>query len=572
MNINYQNTIMNVIQKFIINNLALFETISFTFLVLTIVYSIFTPYKKSDLNKLNYNIIYLILVCITLFSSRIYTFLTDVEFNVDESQYMVSALTIKEKSIFWKYLDITTAGPLNIYFLLSINWLGFDLTYISTRILGCCILSLSIISFFYTLKNFYNEYISRIGILSVLLGFYRTCTSTYLTHYSSEYVSVLLINLAVLGISIIWKGRRFKGIVFLTGLALGSLAFSKLQSVPIGLALAITCIVLFIKQKQSLSTYVAFIIGGLTIPIYFATYIMYYDIFPEFYNFYILSNIEYSVNNAFILKGIQKYIYWFLHLFLYPQNFLIIPFCLMSLICFILKIFFTDQKYKSDAIIALLSYTYLISSLYAMIKPGTLFLHYLMFLPFPLCFFSLYIMNRYKSLHNIEKLLKKQKTTGKITNKIVISLIGVVGIFCLSYYNPYEKVKLAHLTFNNPKINEVAQFIEKHLGDSKEIVIWGYAPSIYLRSETIMGTPHPHNYNIIVRDKSKGVGKYYYENFIEHLKKRKPILFIDLYEEEGFMPSKATSHYKELSEILEKEYKLIGQFNEDKYKIYKLMD
>ncbi len=557
---------MEVIHQFISNNTIYFDYLCLMFLILSITnFGLFsnTPKLSKYDNHIGHRYTYFFLIFTTLLLNRLHSLFIDVEFNVDESQFIVAANTLLKKGGMWKYVDVTTSGPLNVYPIVFLGYLGIKINYFTTRILALILLYGSIICFFNTLKNFYNEYVARLGILTILFTFFVKCIDVNFIHYNSEYISVLLLNLATWGISIIWKEKNSLGALFLTGLMLGSLPFAKLQSVPIGVGLSIVTLYILYKQKKTISNYLTFIIGGLSTAIFFIGYIAYYNAFSEFWQFYILSNLNYASSNSYDQNRgiIETILIWVLNLIYTDQSFLLIPCIILIALTFIFKnkgynsvnSFRKVLKYDT---ISLLSTVYILFSTYSILKSKCIFTHYLVFLPFPLCFSTISILRRCTDLKNGFNLLPKLKN---IKKKYIISggIILMCGVLLIPIINPFKSIKLYPFYVGTPSRAKTISIIKKHLKNTDDLAIWGYELNIQMQSNTLMATPQPHNYHMLTNSIDKGVEKYQYENYLYHLKRNKPMVFVDFDRINNDILSKSFEHFEKLREIILNDYHLV---------------
>ena len=82
-------------------------------------------------------------------------------FNLDESVFLVGAMTLAQDAIYWESVDGCTSGPLNFYiitFFCEVFNQPYD--YISARIIGIILILGSILFYFLAIRTFFSTSIA----------------------------------------------------------------------------------------------------------------------------------------------------------------------------------------------------------------------------------------------------------------------------------------------------------------------------------------------------------------------------------------------------------------------------
>jgi hypothetical protein len=177
--------------------------------------------------------------CLTLCR---YPTLIQEEFNPDEGAFIAAAFKLFYDPNYFHSVDCGTNGPLNIYPLMLPAIFGISPDFASSRVLVIIIVVLCAFLLHRAIALIAPEELARFAILP-FVGAMAAFKNTELRHYSSEYVPLLLIAIALyLSVRVLRSPARYQIPVFLLGFISCAAFFAKIQSVPIVLSLALVAL------------------------------------------------------------------------------------------------------------------------------------------------------------------------------------------------------------------------------------------------------------------------------------------------------------------------------------------
>ena len=450
----------------------------------------------------------------------------------DESQHIAEGLTLAENPAFWKSVDGTTVGPIAIYLVAAIKWLGFPVYFHSIRILN--ILLWFIISIFiyriFRLKFGVAE--SRVLTLPVFILYPLFFHSEYIS-YNGEISAALLITITTYGI-IRYFQQPDKRLLILIGFLLVLLPFTKIQ---VGLAAFLIGIFLLIRVRKSTSN-VFYLLLGVAIP-FFAVliYLLSTNTFMDFWQSYIINNIFYTVSGvgleakrgflmnifkyAFIIVKVKetRIIFFYAHIFF-----------LIYLFNFLKNKEFKDETKHSDLYLLLL---FLLIAI-VVIFPGNLFPHYaIMLIPA-----SLLIIGFFYAMYARKILIGFQ-------NEVFILLFVVIpGLVNLS-----SNVLFAEQAESREEYAEILE-ISDQLCELKKpddrMALWGWTNQLYPEANLMMGTREAHTQRQILAEDQQ---EYYISRYLIDLEKNKPAFFVDTTERDTWIFDYEKHNYRNFPRI-----------------------
>lgn len=250
--------------------------------------------------------IFFVALLLTLFGLRWTPLFVPSTLNPDESQLIAQAITLAHENpldwlVFYGHVQSGSAGPILTYPLLLPHLLGFDINYASSRIVAMFLQWLSCIPLYLAVRLVSGETRARLATLPAIFCF-SLGHSVDFVHYSSESTSVPLIALgSYLLLRCLHTPRgRAPLSLFLLGLTLGAVPFSKLQAAIIALVIAaLGYIVIALSRdgdiREKIKRIAFLTAGGVTIPLlYFAVFAI-AGVFEYFWSVYIVNNYHYKV-------------------------------------------------------------------------------------------------------------------------------------------------------------------------------------------------------------------------------------------------------------------------------------
>lgn len=171
-----------------------------------------------------------------------YPTLLAYQLNPDEGQFLSGAHKLFYDGNFFHSVDCGTSGPINIYPLMLPAIAGISPDFASSRVIVLLIVFFVICLLYRTLRLLTLDSVARIAILP-LAGAFASFKTPNLVHYSSEHIPLLLISAALYAsVRVIRDTTAHGAELFLLGLLTSAAFFSKMQSVPIVMALAAVAI------------------------------------------------------------------------------------------------------------------------------------------------------------------------------------------------------------------------------------------------------------------------------------------------------------------------------------------
>lgn len=448
------------------------------------------------------------------------------ELDIDESQMLVQALSLKKFWIYWKYVDGLTQGPLTSYLLIVPSWLGMPFDYTSARLLGFVVLCLTLSATFLSFLNLFKKPVAVI-IFTPVAFFYLLSQGSFSSLYN-EYLVLCLLALCFWLFSLLYRQSQPKaGLLFFLGFVSGMVPFAKLQGVPIALVIVIfTGLLILQRSPQKVRALASLSVGGLLVPLIVLYFTMRYEAFDYFWKFYVIGNMEYSSGGSIWQKALQypKFLRQsgqFFHLFI----------CYVFLIiCSLWLLIRSGMMLKSVNLLFGLGFFLIVTAFYVIIKSGYLFPHYQQFMIIPLGIFSGVVL---------EAALPTIKWD---PGKIRLATLG----WMLACLLPHVVNKLAtvtgHASLSGVQISKGAlgkplsiSPVSKRLLDftlpGDNITIWGWHPAYHLETKLPQGTADVVPFRLLTSGPQQ---KSYQEKYLHDLKINHPAVFIDLITSQSF--------------------------------------
>jgi hypothetical protein len=157
--------------------------------------------------------------------------------NLDEAQMLAQAMRFCAHPVPWRDVDGTTSGPLNSWFLSVPIYFAAPPAWQTARLVLWAANCLTLVFLYLALRVLGTREEAQF-VLAPTIVFYAFALDPDFAHYSSETVPVLLISAGLFVLARQWHAARSSGTgLFLLGLIVGSLPFTKLQAAPLALFL-----------------------------------------------------------------------------------------------------------------------------------------------------------------------------------------------------------------------------------------------------------------------------------------------------------------------------------------------
>ena len=527
----------------------------------------FLSYSRKDkrltvLERITYSrSVFFALIAVSLLLCR-YPTLLDYQLNPDEGEFLSAAHKLFYNANFFQSVDCGTSGPLNIYPLMFPAAIGISPDFASSRLLALLI-AFSVICLLYRSFSFVaSDGIARLAILPIAQAF-AGLEHPNLIHYSSEQVPLFLIA-AAFCCSVYSLCRPALGgvLLFVLGLLCGCAFFSKMQSVPIVVAIAAVTYILTYDGK--VGSIFLLLLGAVFLPAINAILCLRAGVWNDFWFSYVESNQRYTDLDpdpfarfaGFLVKNDE--IRFFVFTFFIVTSALAIYRCcrnlpllrkilLLAIPCFITtySIYFSSfpdltisDSLAGFALIAALSACVFLfpvrnwktadpllkailvavfaslAAIFAVYKPHRLFPHYLLLLLPPLA--------------GLAGLLIVRLARNRVTAK-AFAVLAAAGFVNQAY--PWASPLLnleAHSAFRNvvPTIRPPeGEFIRSLTTDSSRIFVWGWTPDPYLGSGRVSAA---RDLNLFYEfTTNPKINSYYQARLTSDLRANPPDLFVD---------------------------------------------
>jgi hypothetical protein len=487
--------------------------------------------------------------------------------NPDEDLWMAGAATIMDDPRFWISFDPTTSGPLVVLPLVLIKMLGSNINYASVRmaaLLFCMIPSLVLL--FFSFKNLFNEKISRIIMLPLIVCMAFFHLKNYIV-YNSEHVPILLTSLGIFIYSKIDRSGPVASSYYLylfLGLTLGCFPYAKLQAVPLGLGMG--CFFLYKllndfspNRKETLKKLFFFLSGGFLPSLIVLFYLTISSAGKDFWSSYIVSNLNYAnygVNGQIHLWMKFKYLIYLLRSIPDSSLYFISLFFSSITVLGVLLILKRKELWTNKKIL-IFAFLMIITSYYGIVKPSTFYEHYLLLFFVPALFFSGALLGIFEKVFNNSKLMI-------VFLHFFIFITVVVPCF-YSLTNVYFANDI-YIRSDGFKRHKAADLILKYAEPGDKMAIWGWMTDLYVQTGLTLGTRYGDSYHQITESKLQS---YYINNYVFDLKRTKPKIFVDVITPDAYFFNELRNRHESYSMIdsyIKENYKMLGEV--DQIRIY----
>ncbi|PWJ56544.1 hypothetical protein CLV98_11138 [Dyadobacter jejuensis] len=451
-----------------------------------------------------------ILLGLTLFVAiRLPVIVFNRELNPDESQMIGHAITLLQDPVYWRSVDGTTIGPLDNYFLTLPGLIGLPIDFTAARVMGLLANLCTLLFLWLCLRNWFSHRLSRVMWMMplLLLGFTQEVD---LVHYSSEQVPLLLLSLCLWLFSKLHTQAVLKpSHGYALGFAAGLIPFAKLQAVPpavvLGASAAWICWGYFRKHKAP-KPLLALLLGAITFPVIVALWAVYFGVFTDLIDFYLLGNVIYAGGNESSIFGqiidiltlspdFQAYLFLLalpIGLFVYG---IIRPGAL--------------RNHQRDGLLLLTLFLFLLANVYAVTKSGNDFVHYLHFLTIPLLLLATWGMASFE----------------KYTPLIPVILLAWFAVNDAKMYRSEHRLNafdsVGHTTLSE---SPVVKALKKYAVKGDYMAVWGWNCLYYVEAQLAQATAENHTERSIflheMRDK-------YRERYMKDLARTQPAIILD---------------------------------------------
>lgn len=487
------------------------------------------------------------------------------ELEVDESQMLAQAISLKKYWVYWKYVDGLTQGPLTIYFLIIPSWFGMPFDYSMVRLLGFIVLITVLLLTFSTFQNLFSRKVYLIIFAPIAL--FYVLSQGYFSALCNEYLVLLVLAFCFWLFSVIYnQPKPDSSKLFLISFVSGMVPFAKLQGVPTAILIVVfTGLIVMLRSDKKLKDLIVLFLGGITFPLIVLGLTVQFGAFDYFLNFYLIGNVQYSGGGTMLTKLLS------FPTFLRNSGQFIILFISYTLLIASAALVLIRFKAlgKSVSILFFFALAHVCLAFYSVIKPGYYFQHYLQFLIIPLGLFSGVLLE--VALPQISWNLKK----------VWLASLGWLTI-CMLPHIIYKVTTTMGLTATDSRIistadlgkpleiSVVSREIKKYLRAGDDITVWGWKPAYHIETMAAQGTADVMIYRIMT---PAPMQKNYYEKYLNDMMRSKPVVFVDEVTNHSlwFNNPKLYRHenFKEIRNFIDKYYSHVSTVNKEKIYVRK---
>jgi hypothetical protein len=507
---------------------------------------------------------------------------------------IASAAALLKDFRFWLSVDGVSTGPLVYSPITLINVLGGCINYATVRLFGLlfCVIP-SVIFIYLAFKHLFGEKIARIIVLPlvVCMAFINFWD---IIAYNGEHIQMLMISVSIFLYSrmITLSDGRQPINLFVLGFTLGCVPYAKLQSAPIALGMAIfLCINLLFgyrnNKKRVSKTLVIFIIGGLIPSIFVFSYLLFFGIFEDFWQSYILTNLAYAQKGLYESAATWSSKISILPLLIWTTphtKYYFISLFICALVSGLLLFRFRSTLTSIEHKLVLLSLLLASASYYSIIQPGNFFHHYQILFIIPAMFFSGTLVGILYKRQTFDVRLRRILLIGFLLIAIILPSSytlskGSKGIRRAEVYRRYAK-ELGHETNPNieaakniseyAEVNErepaseywnssVAKKISEYAHPNERMAIWGWMNHYYIETGLIQGTREAHSYYQISKSKQQD---YYLKRYVSDLIRNKPVVFVDAVGPNSFYFNNSAQRHENfpiVKAVIDSHYALVAE-------------
>lgn len=428
--------------------------------------------------------------------------------NPDEPQFLAGALTMQVNARFW-WVDATTSGPLVVLPLTAPGWFGLPINYATGRVVGL-LLEWGQVAFVYlALRHVFGD--RRAGLLALPLATLMICLFFWdFVPYCSELAPTFLSALAVwLGTTAFAANGRMQSIARLaaSGAVLGVLPFSKFQVLPIGAGIGAVLAVWTLAQpdtpgRDRLRHLAAFGGGALAVLISLMLGLYASGLAADFYRSYVVHNLNYAQARAlpwsdslYVLRYLSTTAWGFA--------------TFHAALLILLGVSFRAAR-RAHWRWLLLGWIGLLAAYIAVLTPGRLYPHYLLFLAWPLT-----LAAGVQFGHLIDE---ARPLRGWAWLWIALTVVPQL------VERGWERPELARLIRPVAPWHDVAGFINRVKQPGDSLAVWGWRPELYVDTQLPQATREGHTNAQLAEGPLR---EYYRHRFLEDLRRNRPAFFID---------------------------------------------
>lgn len=426
--------------------------------------------------------------------------------NPDEAQMLANAMKFLGGWNSWASVDTTSSGPLNSMLLTWPALFGWDISFFTAKLTQLVAL-IATCGLLLLAMHAVPAPVVIVTMASIVVVQMGTTLPDFL-HYSSETLPVTLLAAAALITFRLIDGRGGMLASGLCGLLLGAVPFAKLQAVPIAAVLGaahLAMIVLVVREAKPRSGMLtAAVVGALLPAVLILAPLAMAGGLGDFWKSYIEWSLIYlrqTLSPARLLRLVGSHLPF--TFFVLGQVFLI---GMAATLWWRGALAFDRPARLKQAVAAL----FLLASIYAVMRPGLPFQHYLWFLVAPLVLLTASLWRGGIAL---------PPSTRWTAAAWPVALIALLGIQISGFET--RKIDMAVVAPERPSR---AGNSMSPAAKGERLLVWGWAAEVYVRAGLTPATRDIITYNQIANTPLRD---YFRARLLDDLKARPPEYVVD---------------------------------------------
>ncbi len=506
---------------------------------------------------------FLLLLVALLVMMRLPVVLFNQEIDPDESQNISHAITLWTDPVYWRSVDGTTIGPLDQYVLLIPKLFGLPFDYTSARWVGLACVVIALFFFYFSAKLWFGQSVARLALLPPLALFAFTQHSGFV-HYTSEHVPMAILSVVLwLFVRIYTHTGSYHRKFFWLGFFAGMTPFGKLQAIPALSVIILFALIWLYRERRhgrlpSFERSALLLLAGTLLFLLMVSGLAgYAGVFQDFIKFYFGANLAYGSGQS-LWAG-------FINLPKYLSK--VVDFQVFVGLSFLLTVvtlatgWSRKPVFKTSFFIVCFCIFFLLASLYAVLKPGNEFTHYLLWLIFPVSLLNAWLLSELMELG-----LKSQRIWALAWCGGIILTIG----FRVAQAQPLNQYP-SHATLNRQLPESlVSKTIKKYAQAGDTLVVWGWMCRYYVETQMVEGTAENHTERCIFEHSMRNE---YRERFLSNIQRTKPKVFVDAVGKNNhWVTDRATQGHEsfgDLGDFVKNHYLYMGMVDETRIYVRK---
>jgi hypothetical protein len=466
-------------------------------------------------------------IFVAVVASRHVTWDFPIELSGDESELLVQIDRYELDPVPWRSVDGSTIGPVNPWFLMLLKKAGWPMTYGAIHFLSALLLGVITVVSIFTVRLLiplrWSAWVGVAGTFAVVCA-----SSINFMYYATELLPALLLGLAVLVLAWVWQRPDYsKAGLPLAAFIAGIAPWAKLQSAPIALLVCAAAGVLaWVHGTGTCSLGRRLVLPGLVcaaavLPTAVIVGVVTAGgVLEDFWASYIVANLgyagEFGVRAALSRLGI---------LFYWSQlNGLMAAVFVLAVLLVVSMRRGPGPADRHVAWTGGFAVLYLAITVYCCVRPPHGFGHYHIFLVGPL-FLTIGLLLRAVSRAGGQNGLIATERPGRAA---VLCL--VVPVFIISGYNYVSGASLRQ-RLHDMRANaggDLPAVVTREIGrlapEASTMVVWGWMPTLYVRTGLLSASRHTISHFLIDPGPSR---ERLRTQFLEDVVRERPDVVVD---------------------------------------------